>query len=282
MFNLPMGLIAGATYPFRALALLVNQPKLRGYVIVPILINILIGIALYVGLVFPGLELVDTLTQQWTFQWNQWIASLPMWLGFLTGFAVVVHWLLNVLMLLVLFLVTGFLLVQFGAILGSPWYGQLSEQIEKIRLGQLPQINTHPLAIAQDIWRAILFELKKLLLMAIAGIPLLLFNFIPAIGTLVFSIGSLTLATTLVCLDFFDSPLERRKLPFRQKLTLVWRTFPASATFGLVCFGLVSVPFINILTVPLCVSGGTLLFCDRIWPHYFTQERSDIAIGTRE
>jgi CysZ protein len=274
MFNLPMGLIAGATYPFRALALLVSTPKLRGYVIVPILINILIGIALYVGLVFPGLELVDSLVEQLALRWNEWISALPPWLGFLTSLAVVVDWVLSALLLLLLFLVTGFLLVQFGAILGSPWYGQLSEQIEKSRLGQLPQINTHPLAIAQDIWRAILFELKKLLLMAIAAIPLLLFNFIPAIGTLLFSIGSLTLATTIVCLDFFDSPLERRKLPFRQKLTLVWRTFPASATFGLVCFGLVSVPFINILTIPLCVSGGTLLFCDRIWPHHFAQERT--------
>lgn len=276
MFDFPMGLIAGATYPFRALALLVNQPKLRGYVIVPILINILIGIALYVGLVFPSLELVETLVDRWALEWNEWIGALPVWLGFLTGLAVVVHWLLNALLLLVLFLVTGFLLVQFGAILGSPWYGQLSEQIEKTRLGQLPEINTHPLAIAQDIWRAILFELKKLLLMAIASIPLILFNSIPAIGTLIFSIGSLTLATTIVCLDFFDSPLERRRLPFRQKLTLVWRTFPASATFGLVCFALVSVPFINILTVPLCVSGGTLLFCDRIWPRHFTQERTDL------
>lgn len=274
MFNLPIGLIAGATYPFRALVLLVSTPKLRGYVIVPILINILIGIILYVGLVFPSLELVDSLVEQLALRWNEWISVLPSWLGFLTSLAVVVDWVLSALLLLLLFLVTGFLLVQFGAILGSPWYGQLSEQIEKTRLGQLPQINTHPLAIAQDIWRAILFELKKLLLMAIAAIPLLLFNFIPAIGTLLFSIGSLSLATTIVCLDFFDSPLERRKLQFRQKLTLVWRTFPASATFGLVCFGLVSVPFINILTIPLCVSGGTLLFCDRIWPDHFAQEQA--------
>ncbi len=274
MFHLPLGLIAGATYPFRALALLVRTPQLRGYIIIPIGINLVIGIALYAGLVLPGLGVVDRISDRLTVDWQQWITTLPTWLGFLTGMAMIFRWVLNSLLLLLLFLVTGFLLVQFGAILGSPWYGQLSEQIEKNRLGQLPPLTPHPLAIFHDIWRAILFEVKKLVLLMVVGVPLLLGNLIPGIGTLVFSVGSLMLTATIVCLDFFDSPLERRRLPFRRKLGVIRSALPASATFGLVCFALVSLPFLNILTVPLCVSGGTLFFCDRIWPNHFTAERT--------
>ena len=42
------------------------------------------------------------------------------------------------------------------------------------------------------------------------------------------------------------------------------RALPASAGFGLVALALVSVPFVNLLAVPLCVVAGTLFYVDRI------------------
>ncbi|MFM2311246.1 MAG: hypothetical protein RLZZ04_522, partial [Cyanobacteriota bacterium] len=149
---------------------------------------------------------------------------------------------------------TGFLLTQFGVLLGAPWYGQLSEQLEKHRTGKVELIE---LNIVSDLGRAVLYELKKLVLIALVGIPLLLVNFFPGIGTVISSIGSLILATTIVCLDFLDSCLERRRLQFRQKLKTVFKTLPASASFGLVCLGLISIPFVNLITIPLCVASGT-------------------------
>ena len=274
MLKFPLGFIAGATYPFRAFFLLLRSPHLRGYAIIPVAVNFVVGVALYLGLVFPSLELVESLVTRLSLQWEEWIARLPQWLGFLSVITLGLHWLLNAVLVILLFAIAGFLVVEFGTILGSPWYGQLSEQLEKKRLGQLPTSDSHPLAIFQDIWRAILFELKKLALIAGVGLALLLLNSIPGIGTLLFSIGGLMLAATIVCLDFFDSPLERRRLRFRQKLGIVWRALPASASFGLVCLGLISLPFVNLLIVPLCVSGGTLLFCDRIWPDRFSSEKA--------
>ena len=49
---------------------------------------------------------------------------------------------------------------------------------------------------------------------------------------------------------------------------------PATASFGLVSLFLVSIPLLNLLTVPLCVASGTLFFCDRIWPKYFQSQLS--------
>jgi CysZ protein len=155
---------------------------------------------------------------------------------------------------------TGFLLTQFGVLLGAPWYGQLSEQLEKHRTGKVELIE---LNIVNDLGRAVLYELKKLVLIASIGIPLLLINFFPGIGTVISSIGSLILTTTIVCLDFLDSCLERRRLKFRQKLKTVFKTLPASGSFGLVCLGLISIPFVNLFTIPLCVASGTLFICDR-------------------
>ena len=39
---------------------------------------------------------------------------------------------------------------------------------------------------------------------------------------------------------------------------------PASLGFGLVCFVLVGIPFLNLFAIPLCMAAGTLFFCDRI------------------
>jgi CysZ protein len=94
----------------------------------------------------------------------------------------------------------------------------------------------------------------------------LLFGLIPGFGTLISSIGGIVVTATIVCLDFLDAPLERRRLRFRQKLGIIARCLPTSATFGLVCLVLVSVPLVNLVAIPICVAAGTLFVCDQVLP----------------
>ncbi|MBW4514101.1 MAG: EI24 domain-containing protein [Timaviella obliquedivisa GSE-PSE-MK23-08B] len=215
----------------------------------------------------------------WLPHWNlalpDWqLPSLPSWNLRAPGWAIAIAdtlgasflWILRLLLVLILLLVTGFIFLQFGVLLGAPWYGKLSEELELLKLGKLPPMDSSLSRTVQDVGRAILYELKKLVLLISVGLPLLLFNFLPGIGTAIASVGYLTLTATIVCLDFFDSALERRRLRFRQKLGVVLRSLPASAAFGLVCLVLVSVPLINLLAIPVCVAAGTLFFCDRIQP----------------
>jgi CysZ protein len=89
---------------------------------------------------------------------------------------------------------------------------------------------------------------------------------LPGLGTAIVTVGTITLSSTLVCLDFFDATLERRRLPFRQKLGIVRHNFPVSGGFALICFGLVSIPLINLVAIPLCVMAGTMFCCDRVLP----------------
>jgi CysZ protein len=257
------GLLTGATYPFRAIAVFISQPRLWGYVVVPILVNFIVGVILYTGLLFFGWESVGYLSDSLTRWVNSLIANLPAWLSFLDYLIIGLGWLLRLLLSVGLLLLTGLLLVQFGVLLGAPWYGQLSEQLEKLRTGQVHIIEV---GIVRDIGRAILYELKKLVLVAGVGIVLLLLSLVPGVGTLAATIGGFALAVIIVCLDFLDAALERRRLRFREKLSIVYSSLPASASFGLVCLGLVSIPLLNLLTIPLCVASGTLFFCDRVLP----------------
>ena len=257
------GTITGATYPLRALTIFTKNPSLIKYIVVPILVNLLVAIALYSGLLFFGWQFVDEIKTDVGLWLNQIITELPQWLFFLTYTVSVLTILLRFLLIIVLLIATGFLLTQFGVLLGAPWYGQLSEQLEKVRTGKVEIIEIN---ILSDLGRAILYEIKKLVLIALVGIPLLLFSFFPGVGTLISTIGSVALTTIIVCLDFLDSTLERRRLKFRHKLKIVFNSLPASGSFGLVCLGLISIPLLNLVTIPLCVASGTLFACDRILP----------------
>ncbi|MDJ0713260.1 MAG: EI24 domain-containing protein [Prochloraceae cyanobacterium] len=257
------GLVAGATYPFRALRVFQSNPRLWKYLVIPIIINVLLAIVLYVGIALFGWEILQNLVQSVVERLDIATDSLPRWLGFLDYLIVGIGFLIQIVLIAILFVLTGFLLVQFGTLIGAPWYGKLSEQLEKVRTGKLEIVEVN---IAVDIWRAIAFELKKLLLTIAIGIPLLAFNFIPVMGTIAASTGWAILTGTINCLDFFDATLERRRLRFREKLGIVFKSLPASASFSLVCLVLISVPLVNLLTVPLCVASGTLFCCDRILP----------------
>ncbi|MEA5469797.1 EI24 domain-containing protein [Spirulina sp. 06S082] len=257
------GLIAGTTYPFRTLKIFWRSPSLLRFLIIPISINILVGILLYTSLLFPAWNGFDALTLSIDMRVDRLIADLPAWLGFLDNVIIGFTYLLRFLLLVGLFLVTGFFLLQFGTLLGAPWYGKLSEEMEKFRLGEAKTIEV---GLIRDLGRAILFEIKKLVLWLVIAIPLLLLNIIPWVGSFAIALLWIALTAAIAGLDFLDGPSERRRLKFRQKLGILIQTFPASASFSLVCCGLISIPFVNLFTVPLCVASGTLFWCDRVLP----------------
>ncbi|MEM9544254.1 MAG: EI24 domain-containing protein [Cyanobacteria bacterium P01_E01_bin.42] len=258
------GFIAGITYPFRTLRVFWRSPSLLRFLIVPVAINIIVGILLYVGLLFPAWNGLDALTSSINAGIDRLIADLPAWLGFLDALIVGLAYFFRLILLIILFLVTGFILLQFGTLLGAPWYGQLSEEMERFRLGEAKIIEV---GFVRDILRAILFELKKLVFWLAIAIPLLLLNLVPWMGSLMITILWIALTATIAGLDFLDGPSERRRFKFRKKLGILWQTFPASASFSLVCWGLISIPFINLVTVPICVASGTLFWCDRVFPN---------------
>ena len=239
--------VSGALYPLYAAAVLVRAPQLWRYVLIPLLVNLLVGVTLYAGLLYGGLNAIEGL-----------VAGLPVW-------AAVFGALLRVLLIVGLLIATGFVLVRFGVVLGSPWYTRLSAELELLRGGQpLPEQGAGLSMALRDLGRALAFELRKLLLVVAIGALLLLLNLIPVAGQVLATAGWIALGATITCLDFFDYPLERRLLRFRAKLGVIRRSLPASAGFGLVCLALVSIPFVNLLSIPLCVAAGTLFYCDRI------------------
>ncbi|ACL23361.1 EI24 domain-containing protein [Chloroflexus aggregans] len=235
-------LFIGFSYPWRALHLLIGQPRWWRYIAVPIGLNLLVGVVLYTTLMLAGFHAIDTLVADWP----DWIA-----------------WVLRGVLVVALFIGLGYLMVRFGVVLGSPFYSRLSELLEEqLRGVTLTAPQATPAQLVRDLGRALLFEVKKLLLMVTVGLLALLLNVLPGIGSVLATMIGIALGVTIACLDFFDPPLERRRLTFRAKLGFIRRYLPASAGFGLICLGLVSIPLLNLLAVPICITAGTLFYCD--------------------
>jgi CysZ protein len=257
------GTIAGATYPIRALIFFLEHRHLWGYIVVPMLINFVIGIFLYTQSIEFGLRSIDNLEVGLAAWVTNSIASLPRWLSFLNYLDDALIPILRFVLIVGLLSIVGVVLLQFGNILGAPWYGKLSEEIETLRKGKLTVVEV---GFLRDIGRALLHEVKKLILTLGVGICLFALGFFPVFGTLLATLGWIALAGTIVCLDFFDGALERRKLHFRDKIKIIYSNIPATASFGLVCLALISIPLVNLLVIPLCIAAGTLFVCDRVLP----------------
>lgn len=255
------GLIAGLTYPAKAIIFFWRYPFLWGYIIPPILLNFLIAIAIYSSLFLFAWEPLKS-SQGDLIAWiDQIVLDLPYWLNFLSYIFVLLLNFLQVMLFVGVFVITGVAIAQFGVLLGAPWYGKLSEQIEKLCTGKVQIVEVN---FVQELGRAILYELKKIVLMILALIVLAIINFVPVLGTTIFTVGWFIVTTTIIGLDFLDSSLERRRLSFRKKLAVFYSNLPASGSFALACLILITMPLINLLTIPLCVAAGAIFSCDRV------------------
>lgn len=237
----------GAGYLLQALRLIRQQRALWGYVTVPILINLLVGAVLYGSLFLTGLHAIDLL-----------LPAGALW-GVVVGF--ILRWLLTAL----LALVVGFLVVRFGVVLGAPWYGRLSEHIEELQSGiALPDVPFNLVNALGEVWNALGFELKKLLLVLPLSLVLVLINFIPLGGQVIATAGGFAIGAIISFLDFTDAPFGRRRASFRARLGLLWNWKPTSFGFALAALALSSIPLINLLAIPICVAAGTLMVWDQV------------------
>lgn len=268
------GFWSGAGYPFRAGGLLRRYPSLAPYLVIPLLLNLVLGVWLYWQLLQWGENSAEIGRIYFGAWWREWGGQLPDSFRFLGEIITLISWLLDLLFKFFLLVIAGFILSQLGVILGAPWYEKLSEKLEKILLGRLFLQN---LGFGAEIRRSIAFEAKKLILLLGIGAPSLFLNVFPGFGSLAATAVGVTLTATLACLDFLNPPLERRRLSFRAKLGLIGKSLPASAGFGLSCLVLVSIPVLNLFTIPLCILAGTLFFSERLYPRYFAPQEENLS-----
>jgi len=168
--------------------------------------------------------------------------------------------------MLVLGLITILIYSILGNIITAPFNDFLSMKVEqKLTDAKFDEPFTIQGLVA-DITRMASNIVKLLGLLVIVNIASLLVNLIPLIGNIIYPVLSFMATAFFLGFQFFDFPLERRKLNFKEKLRITWShklmTIGLGTGFFLVSF----VPIVGFLGLNLASIGATTLFIDHIKP----------------
>ncbi|MGD8421786.1 MAG: sulfate transporter CysZ [Gammaproteobacteria bacterium] len=241
-------MIADTTTGIQALARalqLLNQPGIRRYVILPLLINVLI----FGGLIWFGHNLVDPYIQKM-------VSYLPGFLDFL-------EWLVWLFFGVLAAITVFFTFTPVANIIAAPFNALMSEKIELHLTGRAASSNVGFARMAIDSIRS---QVGKLLYIALWGLGLLLVTLIPVVNFIApilwFIFGS-----WLLTLEYFDYPMGNHDLGFAEEKKRLRARHGISLGFGGAMMIMTSIPVINFFAMPLGVAAATLL-----WVEQFRQE----------
>jgi len=158
-----------------------------------------------------------------------------------------------------------------GSIVTAPFNDIISAKVEIHLLGAGTDEGFSIDDFIDDMGRILLNTVKLLGLLLLFNLAILLLNFIPLAGGAAYSALSFASAMFFLGFQFFDFPLERRRLVFRDKLSVVWRHKFAAVGLGTGFFLITFVPVVGFLGLNLAAVGATELFVKRILPELDTQ-----------
>lgn len=225
----------GINYFFQGL-LLLTKPKLRWFVIIPLIINISV-FALLIHLFIDQMDIwIDMI-----------IAKLPAWLYFLEWLI----WTISVLLILVI-LFYGFSLL--ANIISAPFNGILSEQTERYLKGNVVEDPMTIMDMLKMFPRTILRELQKILYYIPRMLVVLVLSllFPPAAPFLWFILGAIMM-TIMYC----DYPMDNHHIDFKNMCKSLNKKPLTSNGFGAIVMLATMIPVINFIVMPAAVCGAT-------------------------
>ncbi|MEX1032668.1 MAG: sulfate transporter CysZ [Cellvibrionaceae bacterium] len=223
----------GAGYLIEGFKLL-NHPKLRLFVLVPILVNTLLFIALTTVLVQQFTDMLD-----WLMEW------LPAWADFMA-------WVVGVVLALFVVLIYGYSFSMITNVLAAPFYGVLAEKAEELASGRLLEGES----LLHMIPRTVVREIRKLWYFLWRSLIILILSFVPLIGPLVAAIW----AAWSMSVQYSDYAADNHMTPFTRLRALLGTRLWSALGFGATVMLGMMVPVLNIFIMPAAVVGGTLFW----------------------
>jgi CysZ protein len=209
---------------------LVGNPKLRKFVVIPILINLLLyGIAFTLGYLYLG-DVIDQFIPSWL-QWLRWI----LWPLFFISF----------------FIGGFFTFTVLANLIAAPFYGMLSAATLAIISGESATVTEAP-------WlKVVKAELRRAAYLGVRAILLVILSIIPGINVLAPFLWALFGAWGMA-LEYMAYPLENAGVLFSEQRKLIGSVRWGALSFGgLAAVGL-AFPIVNIIVAPAAVIGATL------------------------
>lgn len=223
---------------------LLNEPGIRPFVIIPLLINI----TLFVAMAGAALGQFDS----WM---DSLLASIPEWLSFITWLL----WPVFIIMLLMLFAYAFTIVANF---ISSPFNGFLAEKVEQKMTGETLSSDGWKELIAL-IPRSLAREVAKLLYYLPWALGVWIITMIPAINTIApvlwFALGSWMMAV-----QYVDYPMDNHKISFADLKSKLRQKRISSLSFGLTVMIGTLIPLVSLFIIPAAICGATLFWLEEL------------------
>ena len=233
-----------------------REPSIRPFAVIPLIINVVVIIALFVSGTMGMSALLDS-----------WLAGLPAWLEWLKT-------LLWVVLAIGLLLLLCFSFTLLANLIAAPFNGWLAAKVEAHLTGVEPESG---LSMTQEAIQSIRGELGKLWFLAsraaLLGIVSLLLFWIPVVNAILpllwFAFGAYMLA-----LEYMDHPMANHGMEFKAKRQLLAEHRMLSLSFGGMATLFTAIPLVNLVIMPAAVAGATQAWVERLRPEANTQSPS--------
>ena len=224
-------------------ARLLYHPKLRVFVLFPLLINILIFAGAFWFLFSSITDWIDS-----------YIAGLPDFLSWLSY----LFWPILIVSILFAF---SFLFSTVANLIAAPFNGLLAEKTEYLLTNS--QISGGNFSdLIKDLPRIFKRELQKLAYF----IPRMLFCgilfFIPVVGQTVAPFIWFVFAGWMMAIQYADFPFDNHKISFKSMKNALAKRLGKNLTFGMLISFFTTLPIVNFIIMPVAVCGATAFWVD--------------------
>ena len=245
---LPKGSFVGAFLSVFSSLSLVKRYKLYAYFFIPFLLNIVI-----LSLIF----------------YFSFTTLKPLIQNLITGNGILfdmLRFIITPLLVIIQTIITILIYSIVGNIVTAPFNDFLSQKVEIKAFGEKFDEKLTLKSMIADIIRVVANLIKLLLLMAAAHILLFLLNFIPVLGTILYTVLGFLVTAFFFGFQFYDYPLERRRYTFGKKLKTTFRFASQVLGIGVGFFLLSLIPVINFLGLNMATTAATVMFSNYIKP----------------
>ncbi len=221
---------------------LLKEPGLKRFVLIPLMINIVLFIGLYI------------LARHFFAEFEQWlIGFLPSWLQWLKSILWVTFFMSFLLMVTYTFVV-------ITNVISAPFNSFLAEKVEYHLTGKIFPSKTWMENI-KDVPRILLRQLSLIGYYLPRALVLLIFFFVPVIHFIA-AILWFAFNAWFMTLQYLDYPTDNHKIPLSHAHTWVWQHRLLSLSFGTGILVVTLIPILNFFIVPAAVAGATKLWVE--------------------
>lgn len=221
---------------------LIRRPGLRRYFIVPTLINAVVLITLVVF--------------SWT-RFSSWVDGI---MGYFPEWASFVYWLIWIIAFIVVLFLLLYSFTLIANVIAAPFNAVLSVKVEQLLTGKAPESRVSALQVLpRALWR----EVSKLLYVLPRLLGLVIITVIPLINAVSPFLWVL-FGAWMMAIQYADYGADNNDVSFKDlRRKLGRRRFQAIA-FGLPAYLLLTVPFVNLILMPVGVAGGTRFWVEHL------------------